>query len=55
MSVAITVSLIILLAGFGIFNVPTMSVLAKIKRSKSGGQWVTGGSTSARFFRGRVR
>ncbi|MEP6586167.1 MAG: FtsX-like permease family protein [Candidatus Udaeobacter sp.] len=31
MSVAITVSLIILLAGFGIFNVLTMSVLAKIK------------------------
>ena len=30
MSVAITVSLIILLAGFGIFNVLTMSVLAKI-------------------------
>ena len=30
-SVAITVSLIILLAGFGIFNVLTMSVLAKIK------------------------
>src|SRR5436309_4216281 len=29
MSVAITVSLIILLAGFGIFNVLTMSVLAK--------------------------
>jgi lipoprotein-releasing system permease protein len=31
MSVAITTSLIILLAGFGIFNVLTMSVLAKIK------------------------
>src|SRR5439155_515342 len=31
MSVAITVSLIILLAGFGIFNVLTMSVLTKIK------------------------
>ncbi len=31
MSAAITVSLIILLAGFGIFNVLTMSVLAKIK------------------------
>jgi len=31
MSVAITVSLIILLAGFGIFNVLTMSVLAKVK------------------------
>ena len=31
MSVAITVSLIILLAGFGIFNVLTMSVLAKTK------------------------
>jgi lipoprotein-releasing system permease protein len=31
MSVAITVSLIILLAGFGIFNVLTMLVLAKIK------------------------
>ena len=31
MSVAITASLIILLAGFGIFNVLTMSVLAKIK------------------------
>ena len=31
MSVAITRSLIILLAGFGIFNVLTMSVLAKIK------------------------
>ncbi len=31
MSVAITVSLIILLAGFGIFNVLTMSVFAKIK------------------------
>jgi lipoprotein-releasing system permease protein len=31
MSVAITVSLIILLAGFGIFNVLTMSMLAKIK------------------------
>src|SRR5260370_35938177 len=31
MSVAITVSLIILLAGFGIFNVLTMSVLAQIK------------------------
>src|SRR5207245_5234035 len=31
MSVAITVSLLILLAGFGIFNVLTMSVLAKIK------------------------
>ena len=31
MSVAITVSLIILLAGFGIFNVLTMSVLAKMK------------------------
>jgi lipoprotein-releasing system permease protein len=31
MSVAITVLLIILLAGFGIFNVLTMSVLAKIK------------------------
>src|SRR3989441_9542258 len=31
MSIAITVSLIILLAGFGIFNVLTMSVLAKIK------------------------
>ena len=31
MSVAITSSLIILLAGFGIFNVLTMSVLAKIK------------------------
>src|SRR5215468_8868133 len=31
MSVAITVSLIILLAGFGIFNVMTMSVLAKVK------------------------
>src|SRR5437899_7205866 len=31
MSVAITVSLISLLAGFGIFNVLTMSVLAKIK------------------------
>jgi hypothetical protein len=30
-SAAITVSLIILLAGFGIFNVLTMSVLAKIK------------------------
>src|SRR5438552_15905756 len=30
MSIAITVSLIILLAGFGIFNVLTMSVLAKI-------------------------
>src|SRR5204863_8051356 len=30
-SAAITVSLIILLAGFGIFNVPTMSVLSKIK------------------------
>jgi lipoprotein-releasing system permease protein len=31
MSVAITTSLILLLAGFGIFNVLTMSVLAKIK------------------------
>ena len=31
MSAAITVSLIILLAGFGIFNVLTMSVLSKIK------------------------
>ena len=31
MSAAITVSLIILLAGFGIFNVLTMSVLAKVK------------------------
>jgi lipoprotein-releasing system permease protein len=31
MSVAITVSLIILLAGFGIFNVLTMSVLAKVR------------------------
>jgi lipoprotein-releasing system permease protein len=31
MSVAITVSLIILLAGFGIFNVLTMSVLSKIR------------------------
>ncbi len=31
LSAAITVSLIILLAGFGIFNVLTMSVLAKIK------------------------
>jgi lipoprotein-releasing system permease protein len=31
MSTAITVSLIILLAGFGIFNVLTMSVLSKIK------------------------
>jgi lipoprotein-releasing system permease protein len=31
MSAAITVSLIILLAGFGIFNVLTMSVLAKLK------------------------
>jgi lipoprotein-releasing system permease protein len=31
MSVAITTSLIILLAGFGIFNVLTMSVLAKMK------------------------
>jgi lipoprotein-releasing system permease protein len=31
MSVSITTSLIILLAGFGIFNVLTMSVLAKIK------------------------
>ena len=31
MSVAITTSLIILLAGFGIFNVLTMSVLSKIK------------------------
>jgi lipoprotein-releasing system permease protein len=31
MSVAITTSLIILLAGFGIFNVLTMSVLAKVK------------------------
>jgi lipoprotein-releasing system permease protein len=31
MSVAITTSLIILLAGFGIFNVLTMSVLTKIK------------------------
>jgi lipoprotein-releasing system permease protein len=31
MSAAITTSLIILLAGFGIFNVLTMSVLAKIK------------------------
>jgi lipoprotein-releasing system permease protein len=30
-SAAITVSLIILLAGFGIFNVMTMSVLAKVK------------------------
>ncbi len=30
-SAAITVSLIILLAGFGIFNVLTMSVLAKVK------------------------
>jgi len=31
MSVAITVSLIILLAGFGIFNVLTMSVLSKVR------------------------
>jgi len=31
MSAAITVSLIILLAGFGIFNVLTMSVLSKVK------------------------
>lgn len=31
LSAAITVSLIILLAGFGIFNVLTMSVLAKVK------------------------
>ena len=31
MSAAITVSLIILLAGFGIYNVLTMSVLAKVK------------------------
>jgi lipoprotein-releasing system permease protein len=31
MSAAITVSLIILLAGFGIFNVLTMSVLSKLK------------------------
>lgn len=31
MSAAITVSLVILLAGFGIFNVLTMTVLAKIK------------------------
>jgi lipoprotein-releasing system permease protein len=31
LSAAITVSLIILLAGFGIFNVLTMSVLSKIK------------------------
>lgn len=31
MSAAITVSLVILLAGFGIFNVLTMSVLSKIK------------------------
>src|SRR5205814_4286504 len=31
MSVAITVSLIILLAGFGIFNVLTMTVLSKVK------------------------
>ena len=31
MSAAVTVSLIILLAGFGIFNVLTMSVLAKVK------------------------
>jgi lipoprotein-releasing system permease protein len=31
MSAAITVSLVILLAGFGIFNVLTMSVLAKVK------------------------
>ncbi len=31
MSAAITVSLIILLAGFGIFNVLTMTVLAKVK------------------------
>jgi lipoprotein-releasing system permease protein len=30
-SAAVTVSLIILLAGFGIFNVLTMSVLAKVK------------------------
>src|SRR6202007_1973226 len=30
-SAAITVSLIILLAGFGIFNVLTMAVLAKVK------------------------
>ena len=41
LSVAITVSLIILLAGFGIFNVLTMSVLSKIReiailRSMSG-------------------
>jgi lipoprotein-releasing system permease protein len=41
MSVAITTSLIILLAGFGIFNVLTMSVLAKIKRSRFCVQWVT--------------
>ena len=31
MSAAITVSLIILLAGFGIFNVLTMTVLSKVK------------------------
>jgi len=31
MSAAITVSLIILLAGFGIFNVLTMSVLSKVR------------------------
>src|SRR5206468_4509487 len=31
LSAAITVSLVILLAGFGIFNVLTMTVLAKIK------------------------
>ena len=31
MSVAITVSLIILLAGFGIFNVLTMTVLSKVR------------------------
>jgi len=43
MSVAITVSLIILLAGFGIFNVLTMSVLAKIKEIAICDRWATAG------------
>jgi len=53
MSVAITVSLIILLAGFGIFNVLTMSVLAKIKRSQFCVRWGTGGSTLPPFLMAR--
>ena len=54
-SAAITVSLIILLAGFGIFNVLTMSVLSKIKEIAILRSMGYRRQDIARFFSGKAR